>query len=64
MERKTTIPHFTMRENLLICDALTESIEQKKIELDINDFDPISKQEIIEQISTMKKIILKLTGEF
>lgn len=31
MERKTKIPYFTMRENLLICEALGEFIEQKKL---------------------------------
>lgn len=63
MERKTKIPHFTMRENLLICEALGNFMEQKKIELDINDFDPVSKEETIDNINMMRLIIRKLAGE-
>ena len=64
MERKTRIPHFTMKENLLICEALGEFMQQKKIELEINDFEPVSKEETIDNINIMRDIIRKLSGEY
>ena len=66
MERKTTIPYFTMNEEFLIIRTLTKRMQAHEETLKIlNDPDDATLIKALkENIETIKNIILKLTGEF